>query len=330
MADMPSAISWTGDAIQIIDQTALPTQLRLLVIDNVDDLVGAIQCLAVRGAPLLGAVGGLGVVLAFAQAQREAWGQTTIHTAIERLRPARPTAVNLARGVDRVSARLAEGFDAAVNEALNILAEDEAANRLIGAHGADWILAHTSRRPLRVLTHCNTGMLATAAHGTALGIIRELHHRNLIDTVYANETRPLLQGSRLTAWELAASDIPHLVQPDAATAGTVLGGLVDVAIIGADRIAANGDIANKVGSLGIALACAAANIPFVVAAPSSTIDQATPTGQAIDICVERQSPSFQRSTPLSPLAGCLYVRADFDVQRELPLVPADERRDLVG
>jgi methylthioribose-1-phosphate isomerase len=122
------------------------------------------------------------------------------------------------------------------------------ANRLIGAHGADWIGAHVLRRPLRVLTHCNTGSLATAAYGTALGIIRELHHRGVLEMVYVDETRPLLQGSRLTAWELATDGIAHRVQPDAAAASTVLQGLVDVAVVGADRIAANGDTANKIGT----------------------------------------------------------------------------------
>src|SRR5947209_7343871 len=163
MTDLPPAVSWTGTAIQIIDQTALPTQLKLLIIEEIDDLVGAIQRLAVRGAPALGAVGGLGVVLALAQAQREGWTQAATDAAIERVRQARPTAVDLARGVDRVRNRLAEGPAAALEEALSILAEDEAANRLIGVQGADWILAHVSRRPLRVLTHCNTGSLATVA-----------------------------------------------------------------------------------------------------------------------------------------------------------------------
>ncbi|MCA1836241.1 MAG: S-methyl-5-thioribose-1-phosphate isomerase [Actinobacteria bacterium] len=283
MTDPPRAITWTGSAIQIIDQTALPSQLTVLTIDKIDDLISAIQRLAVRGAPALGAVGGLGVVLALAQAQREGWSQDSTFAAIERLRQARPTAVNLARGVDRVRARLAEGPAAVLKEALSILAEDEAANRLIGVQGADWILAHVSQRPLRVLTHCNTGSLATAAYGTALGIIRQLHHRGVLEVVYVDETRPLLQGSRLTAWELAADGIAHLVQPDAAAASTVLDGLVDVAVIGADRIAANGDTANKIGSLGIALACADAHIPFVVAAPEDTIDFTTPTGEAITI-----------------------------------------------
>jgi methylthioribose-1-phosphate isomerase len=283
MTNPPRAVSWTGTAIQIIDQTALPTQLKVLIIDEIDELISAIQRLAVRGAPALGAIGGLGVVLALTQAQREGWTQAATHAAIQRLRQARPTAVNLARGVDRVRNRLAQGLDAVLSEALRILTEDETANRLIGAQGADWVLAHVSRRPLRVLTHCNTGSLATVAYGTALGVIRQLHHRGVLEVVYVDETRPLLQGSRLTAWELAADGIAHVVQPDAAAASTVLGGLVDVAVIGADRIAANGDTANKIGSLGIALACADAHISFVVAAPEDTIDFTTPTGEAITI-----------------------------------------------
>ena len=172
--------------------------------------------------------------------------------------------------------------DAALAVSLDIVAQDERVNHAIGTHGADWIQARIPGR-VRVLTHCNTGALATTAWGTALGVIRELHARGALEVVYADETRPLLQGSRLTAWELVRDGIPHLIQADGAAASTILRRLVDVAIIGADRIAANGDTANKIGSVGIALACAAAGIPFIVAAPESTVDVGTPTGDAIEI-----------------------------------------------
>ncbi|NUU21957.1 MAG: S-methyl-5-thioribose-1-phosphate isomerase, partial [Streptomycetaceae bacterium] len=206
-----------------------------------------------------------------------------LDAAIRRIRDARPTAVNLAGGVDRVLPLRAAGVAAVVAEAEAVVREDVAANKAMGALGADWILARVERRPLRVLTHCNTGSLATAGWGTALGVIRELHARGVLETVYADETRPLLQGSRLTAWELDQEGIPHFVQPDGAAASTILRGLVDVAVIGADRIAKNGDTANKIGSVGVALACADAGIPFVVAAPQTTFDPHTPHGDAIEI-----------------------------------------------
>ncbi len=159
--------------------------------------------------------------------------------------------------VDRVMTRFDEGLDAVLEEAAAVQREDVSANRAMGASGADWLLERVGvDRPLRILTHCNTGALATAGWGTALGVIRELHARGRLEVVYADETRPLLQGSRLTAWELVQEGIPHYVQADGAAAGTILRGEVDAAIVGADRIAANGDTANKVGTVGVALACA--------------------------------------------------------------------------
>ncbi|GAA1551824.1 S-methyl-5-thioribose-1-phosphate isomerase [Actinomadura kijaniata] len=282
MADI-RAVEWTGDGLRLIDQTALPGRVVPLDVRDVDGLVDAIVRLAVRGAPALGVAGAFGVAVAMRQAAAEGWDDATLEAAITRVREARPTAVNLAAGVDRVRPLVAEGLDAVVAEARALLEEDVRGNRAIGAHGADWLLDRVGDRPLRVLTHCNTGALATAGWGTALGIVRELHARDRLEVVYADETRPLLQGSRLTAWELEQAGIPYLVQADGAAAGTVLRGLVDVAVIGADRVAANGDTANKVGSVGVALACAAAGIPFVVAAPWSTVDLATPDGAAIPI-----------------------------------------------
>ncbi|TVR34581.1 MAG: S-methyl-5-thioribose-1-phosphate isomerase [Nitriliruptor sp.] len=277
------AIVWDGGRVRLIDQTRLPGELVLLDIDDVDTMVDAIARLAVRGAPALGAAGALGVVLALQQAERENWDVATRDAAIGRIRTARPTAVNLAWGVDRVLQHVPLGRDAVLADALALIHEDEQANRAIGRSGADWIQQRFPGRPIRVLTHCNTGMLATTAWGTALGIVRELAARDAIDLVYVDETRPLLQGSRLTAWELAQERIAHRVQADGAAASTILRGLVDVAIIGADRIAANGDTANKIGSVGVALACADAGVPFLVAAPASTVDPATRSGDEIEI-----------------------------------------------
>lgn len=277
------AVRWRPGAIVLIDQTKLPAVETTMECTTVDELVDAIVRLVVRGAPALGAVGGYGVALAMVQGERAGWDSSRLDIEIDRIRNARPTAVNLAWGVDRVRPFVTDGVDAVLAEAQRIANEDEAANRELSRKGADWILANTTRRPLRVLTHCNTGSLATTAWGTALGIVRELHERGEVEMVYADETRPLLQGSRLTSWELTQDGIPHVVQVDGAAASTLLRGLVDVAIIGADRIARNGDTANKIGSVGVALGCSAAGVPFVVAAPSSTVDLSTPSGESIEI-----------------------------------------------
>ncbi|MFF3209551.1 S-methyl-5-thioribose-1-phosphate isomerase [Streptomyces sp. NPDC002886] len=279
------AVEWAGDALALIDQTALPHRKEVLRVADVDALVDAIRRLVVRGAPAIGAAGAYGVAIALLQGERERWDRTRIRAEVARIRAARPTAVNLAVSVDRVLARLDEGVTAVLAEAVAVQREDVEANHALGSYGADWLLKRLDTdRPLRVLTHCNTGALATAGWGTALGVIRELHARGQLETVYADETRPLLQGSRLTAWELAEEGIAHYVQADGAAAGTILRGEVDAAVVGADRIAANGDTANKVGTVGIALACAHAGIPFIVAAPTTTVDLATASGE--DIAIE--------------------------------------------
>lgn len=278
------AVDWTGSSLALIDQTILPHRTETREIHDVDGLVDAIQRLVVRGAPTIGAAGAYGVALALLQGEREGWSAEETRAAVARARAARPTAVNLMVCVDRVMARFDEGLDAVLAEAAAVQREDVEANRAMGAYGADWLLKKVGvDRPLRVLTHCNTGALATAGWGTALGVIRELHARGLVEVVYADETRPLLQGSRLTAWELVQEGIPHYVQADGAAAGTILRGEVDAAVVGADRIAANGDTANKVGTVGIALACADAGIPFLVAAPTTTVDLTTARGADIHI-----------------------------------------------
>ena len=286
---MVKALEWVSvprPALRLLDQTRLPGREDYIDVTTVDTLVRAIQDLAVRGAPALGGVGALGVVIAMGQAERESWSSDRLSTEIARIRDARPTAVNLAGGVDQVLPAMGRGIPAVLAAARQLVAEDEAANRELSRLGADWILARTGKDTVRVITHCNTGALATTAWGTAYGIIHELHRRQRLEVVHADETRPLLQGSRLTSWELAQDDIPHVVQVDAAACSTILRGLVDVAIIGADRIVANGDTANKIGSVALALACRRAGIPFVVAAPSSTIDLATATGA--DIVIEER------------------------------------------
>ena len=270
-------------AVRLLDQTLLPGTTRFRTIDRTDDLVTAIAELAVRGAPALGVAGALGVVVAMDEGAREGWDPATVQAAVDRVRHARPTAVNLAWGVDQVRPAMDRGRDAVLDAARRVATQDEAANRELSRLGADWLLARIDRPRLRVLTHCNTGSLATSAWGTALGVIRELHARGRLEIVYVDETRPLLQGSRLTAFELVADGIPHRVQTDGAAASTILRGLVDLAVVGADRIAANGDAANKIGTLGVALACRDAGLPFMVAAPWSTVDLSMANGSGIEI-----------------------------------------------
>ncbi|MEO3884656.1 S-methyl-5-thioribose-1-phosphate isomerase [Nonomuraea sp. B5E05] len=261
-------IDWVDGAVELVDQTLLPDKCVMLRIHTVDDLVDAIRRLAVRGAPALGVAGALGVVLADGDPGR-----------IARLRAARPTAVNLAWGVDQVAAHLPEGRDAVLAAALRVRDADIAACRSMGERGAD--LLDGDR--LRIMTVCNTGGLAAVERGTALGVVQTLHERGRLAEVLALETRPLLQGARLTTWELARMGAPHRLVADSAGPYLLAKGEVDAVLIGADRIAANGDTANKIGSYALALGAERAGVPFVVVAPESTIDQNTPSGEQIAI-----------------------------------------------
>ncbi|MEV6829373.1 S-methyl-5-thioribose-1-phosphate isomerase [Amycolatopsis sp. NPDC051102] len=273
---MRRTIDWVDGAVVIIDQTALPGEFRLLELRSVGALVDAIRRLAVRGAPALGAAGALGVALA-AQAGGD------VREDAELIARARPTAVNLAWGVERALAKLGEGADAVLAEARALLDEDELLNETASRHAAEVVLAECPRRPLRLLSHCNAGRLATVGWGSALGVVWHLHTRGLVEEVLVDETRPLLQGARLTAWELAQANVPYRVQPDGAAAAAMARGLVDCVLVGADRIAANGDVANKIGTYGLAIAARHHGVPFVVVAPSSTVDLELPDGAGVAI-----------------------------------------------
>jgi len=274
---LPRTIDWVDGRIALVDQTALP-ELRVVHIDDADELVDAIRRLVVRGAPALGAAGALGVALA----ARSVAGAELAAVAA-RLSAARPTAANLAVGVRRAMAAAADGPDAVLAAAQAVLQEDIAACRAIGARGADLLTELCGPEPLRLHTHCNAGALACVEWGTALGVVRSLHEAGRVAHVVADETRPLLQGSRITAVELAAMGVPFRLVVDGAGASIIARGLVDAVVVGADRVAANGDVANKIGTYPLALAAARAGIPFVVAAPESTLDPATPDGAAIEI-----------------------------------------------
>jgi S-methyl-5-thioribose-1-phosphate isomerase len=278
------SIDWRDGRVVIIDQTALPDELRLVELTTVDDVVDAIRRLAVRGAPALGAAGALGVAVAVRQAAGEGWDAAILREAIDRLRSARPTAVNLARGVDRAWARAPHGSSAVEAEAVAVLDEDAAVNRALGERGADLLVTEIAAPGgLNLHTHCNAGSLATVEWGTALGIVRSLHDRGRLGRVYASETRPLLQGSRLTAWELDRLGVDYRIVVDGAGPSVVARRLVDAVVVGADRIAGNGDVVNKVGTFPLALAAERTGVPFVVAAPESTVDADTPTGDDVEI-----------------------------------------------
>jgi methylthioribose-1-phosphate isomerase len=276
VAETARTIDWdpTG-AVLLVDQTQLPDRYQVLRVTDVAMLCDCIRRLAVRGAPALGVAGALGMALA-------AMRGDDLAAAAEALSGARPTAVNLGWGVQRVVAIAGGGPAAMVAEALRVLDEEVAVERAMATRGAHLVDAlHAA--PHRILTHCNTGALAGVVSGSALGVVAELHRRGSVQRVLATETRPLLQGARLTAWELGRMGVPHALIVDGAAASMMARGLVDVVLVGADRIAANGDVANKVGTLAHALAARHADIPFVVVAPESTIDTATASGDDIPI-----------------------------------------------
>ncbi|WP_205414093.1 S-methyl-5-thioribose-1-phosphate isomerase [Amycolatopsis thermalba] len=306
---MRRTIDWVNGAIEIIDQVALPGEYRTLRLTTVDELIGAIQRLAVRGAPALGGAGALGTALAaFAHDD-----PAEVRADAERLAGARPTAVNLSWGVSRALARLGDGPEAVLAEALALLDEDERLNHEASARAAELILEKCPRRPLRLLTHCNAGRLATVGWGTALGVVWHLHAAGHLEYVLADETRPLLQGARLTAWELAEAGVPYRVLPDSAAAAALARGMVDCVVVGADRIAVNGDVANKIGTYGLALAAARHGLPFVVVAPSSTVDPELRSGDSI-VIEERAAEEITTvsGTPVAP-PGTKVFNPAFDV-----------------
>jgi methylthioribose-1-phosphate isomerase len=281
---MSYSLMWDERGVHAIDQRALPQRLTWLELSSVDDVVEAIDCLAIRGAPALGIAGAMGVALSARNNSSVAGiDHETVLTDAKRLAAVRPTAVNLARGVQRAIQRLSDGAQAVADEAVAMLAEDERVNRAAARRAADLIVGCCPARPLRILTHCNTGRLATAAWGTALGAIADLAERGLVESVLVGETRPLLQGARLTAWELDELQIAHEVCVDSAAAAAMATGRVDCVVVGADRVAANGDVANKIGTYGLAVCAAHHDIPFVVVCPEATFDESVASGAGIVI-----------------------------------------------
>ena len=277
-------IRWTGSALELLDQRKLPFVVECLSCTTSDEVAAAIHDLAVRGAPAIGIAAAWGVVLAAREvmAATPAEAADKLEPALQRLNAARPTAVNLAWALARMRAALkTAGSDwrgVLELEALAIAEEDLAANRHMGELGAALIGEGSG-----VLTHCNTGSLATAGFGTALGVIRAGVAQGRIGKVYAGETRPWQQGARLTAWELLQDGIPATLIADSAASHLMKTGAVQWVIVGADRICANGDTANKIGTYQLAIAARHHGAKFMVVAPSSTVDMATPNGDAIHI-----------------------------------------------
>ncbi len=281
------AVAWSPDrrALRYLDQRALPAREVVCDVCTLEAVFEAIRTLAIRGAPAIGVGAAIGLVVSLEDAASgdPATIRALLPSFADRLVSARPTAVNLAWAVGRLvhcAARAADPVlvSALRDEADSILREDIAMCAAIGAHGLALI-----RDGARVLTHCNAGALATAGIGTALAPVYTAHAAGRHVQVYADETRPLRQGARLTAWELQRAGIEVTVLPDGAASSLLRSGAIDLVIVGADRIAANGDVANKIGTYGVALAAQAHHVPFYVAAPWSTIDPATIDGHAIEI-----------------------------------------------
>jgi methylthioribose-1-phosphate isomerase len=313
------AVRWSadGEAVDIIDQRALPGRLVRLELRTADQICDAIATLAVRGAPAIGCTSAMGLVVSlapFTGADRSSFLAEAERLGA-RIACVRPTAVNLSWAVRRLllHARATPGdghtLHAALHaEATRVLEEDRAMCRSIGEHGLA-LLADGAR----VLTHCNAGALATAGIGTALAPVYVAAERGMAVSVFADETRPLLQGSRLTAWELSQAGIDVTVLADNMAASLIRAGRVDVVIVGADRIAANGDVANKIGTYPLALAARHHGVPFYVAAPWSTVDVATASGGEI-IIEHRAEDELRRGfeSPVAPAGVAVYNPA-FDV-----------------
>jgi methylthioribose-1-phosphate isomerase len=309
VGEIPAPVVWDGDAVRILDQRELPARETYLDCRGVDDVAEAIRTLAVRGAPIIGVAAAWGMALVGATSTER--GTRALLEQLERggevLRRARPTAVNLGWAVDRmlstarsqccsVGGTNQRVHEALVDEAMRIEREDRDACSAMGAAAAELV-----PDPAQILTHCNTGAVCTAGIGTALGVIVAAHEAGKRVHVWVDETRPVLQGARLTAWELQRRGIPMTLIPDGAAASAMAAARVDLVLVGADRIAANGDVANKVGTYPLAVLARRHGVPFYVIAPTSTVDPRTPTGA--DIPIEQRDPNevtAVRGTPIAP------------------------------
>lgn len=310
-------IEWVDGRVRLIDQTKLPLSEEFIECRDYECVAEAIKNLRIRGAPAIGVAAALGMLLGVLDFQAKTGEELLkrVHQVAADLAATRPTAVNLPWALERMKERAAsagrkpeEIKKALEQEALAILAEDEDINRRLSAFGA--ALIETGDR---LMTHCNAGALATAAYGTALGVVRAAVEEGKQVTVYSCETRPLLQGSRLTAWEMMKEGIPVTLITDSMAGSVMRAGRVDKVIVGADRIAANGDTANKIGTYSLAVLAASHKLPFYVAAPTSTVDLSIESGDQIPI--EERDPSevtFCLDQPIAP-PGVSVFNPAFDV-----------------
>ena len=265
-------LRWTGDALELLDQRALPERIEYVACRTAAETARAIREMVVRGAPAIGCAAAFGIAL-------DAKRGVRLEEGFEALARSRPTAINLFWALDRMRQALERhGESALEREAIAIFEEDLAVNRAIGAHGAKLVPDHA-----RIMTHCNAGALATAGHGTALGVIRSARDQGKAISVVANETRPYLQGARLTAWEMVQEQIPVTLVTDNMAGYLMSRGEIDLLIVGADRVAANGDVANKIGTYTLAVLARRHALPFYVAAPLSTFDLSIADGASIPI-----------------------------------------------
>lgn len=290
LGNIPPTIWWEDGTVRMIDQSRLPLVGDLLVCNTYDGVCQAISGMAVRGAPALGVAAALGVALwattEGAEIEDLGYFLSELSRVADEIATTRPTAVNLAWGAERMKRFAHDNADVGLDElrrlileeALSVRAEDEERNRALGANGAGLLEPGS-----RVLTHCNAGSLATAYFGTALGVLFTAHAEGKIEHVWVDETRPVLQGARLTAWELRMAGVPFQLICDNVAGSIMRRGWVDAVIVGADRIAANGDVANKIGTYGLAVLAKEHGVPFYVAAPTSTVDLTLASGDAIVI-----------------------------------------------
>ena len=301
-----SAIRWRKDALELLDQRALPLAERWVVCDSAGAVADAIGKMVVRGAPAIGIAAAYGLVLAAGRALKDDTDTATLTSALNEadrvLAASRPTAVNLFWALKRMRRRWEQALEGLGHhsgsenalktieaEAVAIHSEDLANNRLMASHGADYIhrLAGDSSKAELIITHCNTGSLATGGHGTALGVVRTLHASGSVELVYVDETRPWMQGARLTSWELLREGVPSALIVDSAAASmmarAVANGRKGWVIVGADRVAANGDVVNKIGTYSLAVLARYHGWKFMVVAPLSTFDPAVSSGADIEI-----------------------------------------------
>ncbi|WP_414552273.1 S-methyl-5-thioribose-1-phosphate isomerase [Anabaena sp. CCY 0017] len=313
-------VIWQNDSVSLIDQTRLPNEYTFVQIHRSDDMARAIKTMIVRGAPAIGVAAAYGMYLGAREIETENQHEflERLEKVAELLRSTRPTAVNLFWAISRMMKTAYESLGTVAEikqkllqtaEAIN--AEDVQTCQAIGDHGLT-VLPSTPEK-LTILTHCNAGALATAGYGTALGVVRSAWREGRLERVFADETRPRLQGAKLTAWECVQEGIPVTVITDSMAAHCMKQGLIHAVVVGADRIAANGDTANKIGTYSVAIAAQAHHIPFFVAAPFSTVDFALADGSQIPIEERNPEEIYQVGETMLTPSGVDFYNPAFDV-----------------